>query len=337
MKSLLRTLNGEIRNTPPLWLMRQAGRYLPEYRKIREQSSSFLELCYTPKLAAEITLQPIKRFGFDAAILFSDILVVPHALGQPLCYVEGKGPVLEPLIELTKLDFVKVESHLEPIFRTIELVKENLPDDVTLIGFAGAPWTVAAYMIEGGASREFEKVRRVSLKEEETFENLIDILVEVTLFYLGGQIKSGAEVIQLFDSWAGILPPAQFHKWAIEPTRKIVAGLKQSHPHVPVIGFPKGAGNNLPEYVEKTGVDAVGLDYAVPCRWVNDALEKKIPVQGNLDPAILSASLKETVLETKRIMKEFSGRPHIMNLGHGILPETPIEHVHAMVEAVRES
>lgn len=335
-KPLLRVLAGERLDPPPAWLMRQAGRYLSEYREVRAQAGSFLDLCYNPELAAEVTLQPIRRFGFDAAILFSDILVVPHALGQKLWFAEGEGPRLEPrMVETPLSELTPAPERLQPVLETVRKVKAALPPEVTFIGFAGAPWTVATYMVEGRGSRDQATARSMAYREPERFQQLIDAIVEQTISYLLGQIETGVEVVQIFDSWSGTLSPAQFRQWVIAPTKRIVDAIRAQHPGFPIIGFPKGAGAKLVEYAEKTGVSAVGLDETVDPVWANAALPKGLPVQGNLDPLALragGAALDEAV---DAIRQALDGHPHIFNLGHGILPDVPVAHVEQLLARLR--
>lgn len=335
-KPLLRVLAGERLDPPPAWLMRQAGRYLSEYRAVRSQAGSFLDLCYNPELAAEVTLQPIRRFGFDAAILFSDILVVPHALGQHLWFAEGEGPRLEPRMAETPLEVLTpAPERLEAVLETVRKVKALLPTEVTFIGFAGAPWTVATYMVEGRGSRDQATARSMAYQEPERFQQLIDAIVEQTISYLLGQIEAGVEVVQIFDSWSGTLSPAQFRRWVIVPTKRIVDAIHEKHPGFPVIGFPKGAGAKLVEYASQTGVSAVGLDETVDPVWANAALPKGLPVQGNLDPLALRAGGEALDAAVDAILEALDGRPHIFNLGHGILPDVPVAHVERLLERLR--
>lgn len=335
-KKLLNVLKGHREEVPPVWLMRQAGRYLPEYRALREQKGGFLELAYDSDAAAEVTLQPIRRFGFDGAILFSDILVIPHALGQDLWFEAGEGPRLAPTLKDHLLgDLTSVPQRLTPIFETVRKVRRGLPDTVTLLGFAGSPWTVATYMVAGQGSKDQGDARRMAYNDSERFAELIDTIIAATVEYLSGQIQAGADAVQLFDSWAGSLAPAQFDRWVIEPTKQIVAELKAIHPDTPIIGFPKGAGGKLPAYAIATGVDAVGVDESVDPDWANSHLPVGMPVQGNLDPLALIAGGVSLEIAIERILKAFAGRPHIFNLGHGILPDTPIEHVEKLLNLVR--
>ena len=338
-KPLLRVLAGEALSPPPWWLMRQAGRYLPEYREVRARAHDFVELCLTPELAAELTLQPIRRYGMDGAILFSDILMLPCALGQKLAFHEGEGPVLERIEDpagFARLDPGRIASALNPVFETVRRVRGALDPRTTLIGFAGAPWTVATYMVEGGGSRDFRRVKSWAYRDSQGFDALIDLLAEATIEYLTGQIEAGAEVVQLFDSWAGILPEPAFVRLVIEPTGRIVAGLKRRFPNYPVIGFPRGAGMLHERYLRETGVDGIGIDTAVPLGYAHRTLQPHGTVQGNLDPVLLiagGAALEEAVRGLRRIL----GRgPYIFNLGHGVLPETPPENVQALARLLAE-
>lgn len=337
-KTLLLALRGETVKSPPLWLMRQAGRYLPEYREMRASVSGFLELCYAPEKAAEVTLQPIRRFGFDAAILFADILLLPHALGQPLTFEEGEGPRLEAIRDVGGVDGLNLDQigeRLTPVYKTVERLRAKLPEETALIGFAGAPWTVATYMVEGGSSRDFENVKGWAFSRPDEFDFLIDLLVKGTVQYLAGQIRAGAEVIQLFDTWAGVLPEEEFRRFVIGPTRRIIEDMKTMAPDVPVIGFPRGAGVLLEAYVKETGVDAVGLDSSVSLAWAAAKLQPVCTVQGNLDPVLLLSGGKPMQQAAHRILDAFAAGPFIFNLGHGILPMTPPEHVADLVHCVR--
>jgi len=334
---LLSVLNGKKPAKPPVWLMRQAGRYLPEYRALRADKGGFLELVYDSDAAAEITLQPIRRFGFDGAILFSDILIVPHALGQDLRFEAGEGPRLSPtLLEATLGSFERVLERLEPIYWTVEKVKAQLAPEVTFLGFAGSPWTVATYMVAGRGSKEQAEARRFAYNDPVAFQEVVDAIADMTVDYLSGQIRAGVQAVQLFDSWAGSLAPAQFEQWVIAPNARIVAGLKERHPDVPVIGFPKGAGGKLGAYARETGVDAVGLDETVDPRWAAAELPAGLPVQGNLDPLALIAGGEALETAVHRIISAFEDRPHVFNLGHGILPDTPIAHVEQLLRLVRQ-
>ena len=336
-KPLLAVLNGERLDPPPVWLMRQAGRYLPEYRDLREAKGGFLDLVYDSDAAAEITLQPLKRFpGIDAAILFSDILIVPFAIGQNLSFVAGEGPRLTPPLASSGLDELTPSLvRLDPIYETVRKVRAALEPQRALIGFAGSPWTVATYMVAGQGSREQAESRHLAYADPERFSALIARIEEVTLEYLSGQVEAGAEALQLFDSWSGSLAPAEFERWVITPTARLVARLKARHPGLPVIGFPKGAGGKLAAYAQGTGVDAVGIDETVDPAWADRELPKGLPVQGNLDPLVLiagGAALDEAVT---RILDALRNRPHIFNLGHGIHQTTPIAHVEQLMAAVK--
>ena len=324
-KKLLRVLAGETLERPPWWLMRQAGRYLPEYRALREKAGDFLTLCLTPKLAAEVTLQPVRRFGMDAAILFSDILLVPRALGQRLSF-EDDGPRLELLSENAKglpLDL----GMLLPVGEAVSQVRAGLATETTLIGFAGAPWTVATYMIEGGTSRDFHRVKTLSYHDPARFCALIETIAEATMAFLALQIDAGVEVVQLFDSWAGALSSEGFERWVVGPTKRLVAEIKLRFPYVPVIGFPRGAGLNYERYAAETGVDAVGLDTAVPATYARENLQSMLTVQGNLDPVLLRVGGEPMFRAIAALRKTLSCGPYIFNLGHGVLPDTPPEHV----------
>ncbi|HEY6917471.1 MAG TPA: uroporphyrinogen decarboxylase [Allosphingosinicella sp.] len=335
-KPLLTVLRRGNPGNKPIWLMRQAGRYLPEYRALRAAKGGFLDMAYDPEAAAEITLQPIRRFGFDGAILFSDILVIPHAMGQNLTFVAGEGPRLAPPLADAAFDALKaVPGRLQPIYRTVEKVASALPEDTTFLGFAGSPWTVATYMVAGQGSREQAEARRAAYRDPAAFQALIDAIVAMTVDYLSGQIEAGVDAVQLFDSWAGSLSPAQFERWVIAPTAQIVAELKAHHPETPVIGFPKGAGGKIGAYARETGVDAIGLDETVDPVWAHRELPAGLPVQGNLDPLALIAGGEALEKAARHIISSFEDRPHVFNLGHGILPDTPIEHVEALLRIVR--
>jgi len=337
---LLDTLRGRKSQRAPVWLMRQAGRYLPEYRALRADKGGFLELVHDSAAAAEVTLQPVRRFGFDGAILFSDILVIPHALGQDLAFLAGEGPRLSPPLVDGSLEALgRVPERLEPVYRTVALVRERLEAEgyggVTLLGFAGSPWTVATYMIAGQGSRDHQAARTMAYRDPAAVQAIIDAIVEVTIDYLARQVQAGAEAVQLFDSWAGSLAPAEFERWVIAPNARIVAGLKRIHPDTPIIGFPKGSGAKLPAYARETGVDAVGLDETVDPRWAATALPAGMPVQGNFDPLLLLAGGAALEPAARAIREAFADRPHVFNLGHGIDKETPIAHVERLVAAVR--
>ncbi|UAK26804.1 uroporphyrinogen decarboxylase [Sphingomonas nostoxanthinifaciens] len=335
-RPLLAVLRGERRDPPPVWLMRQAGRYLPEYRALREAKGGFLELCYDPEAAAEITLQPIRRFGFDGAILFSDILVVPQALGQHLWFEAGEGPRLAPVLLDGLVDALVADpARLAPIHATVRRVVAALPPATTMLGFAGSPWTVATYMVAGQGSKDQGPARRLAYRDPQAFARLIDAIVGVTVDYLAGQIEAGVQAVQLFDSWAGSLAPDEFRRWVLAPNRAIVDRLRALHPHVPIIGFPKGIGEKLPVYVRETGVDALGIDETIDPDWAHGVLPPGLPVQGNLDPLALVAGGAALDGAVARIRAAFAGRPHIFNLGHGILPDTPLVHVERLLAMVR--
>jgi len=336
-KPLLAVLQGERQELVPMWMMRQAGRYLPEYRQLRHDKGSFLELVYDPGAAMEVTLQPLNRFpDLDAAILFSDILIVPFAIGQNLTFVAGEGPRLTPPLSTATLDdLTPFLARLEPIYETVSKVRAQLDDDKTLIGFAGSPWTVATYMVAGQGSRDQSEARRLAYADPVRFGEIMARIEQVTIDYLSRQIEAGVEAVQLFDSWAGSLSPAQFEQWVIAPTARIVAALREQHPDVPVIGFPKGAGGKLAAYARETGVSAIGLDETVDPRWAAKALPEDLPVQGNLDPLALVAGGEALETAVREILDAFAGRPHIFNLGHGILQDTPIEHVGELIALVK--
>src|SRR5438309_4146555 len=320
-----------------MWMMRQAGRYLPEYRQLRQEKGSFLDLVYDAEAAAEVTLQPLKRFpGLDAAILFSDILIVPFAIGQNLSFITGEGPRLTPTLIGTDPDsLTPYLARLEPVYETVRQVESALGADKTLIGFGGSPWTVATYMVAGQGSRDQAEARRLAYADPARFGDLIHRIETVTLDYLAGQVEAGAEALQLFDSWAGNLSPAQFEQWVIAPTARLVAKLRDRHLGVPVIGFPKGAGGKLAAYARETGVDAIGLDETVDPFWAVRELPDALPVQGNLDPLALINAGEPLETATKRILDAFAGRPHIFNLGHGILQDTPIAHAEQLIALVK--
>lgn len=337
-KRLLQVLNGQSCDQTPIWLMRQAGRYLPEYRKVRAGAGSFLDLCYTPELAEEVTLQPIRRFGLDASILFSDILVVPDGLGQTVAFKEGEGPVLEPITTLeglAQLDLARVVPHLMPVYETVRRLTKSLPAETTLIGFAGAPWTVATYMVGGRGSPDQGAAKAWAYRAPDEFQKLIDLLVEATIQHLSAQVDAGVEVLQIFDTWAGSLPEPSFRRFAIEPMRQIVAALRDKYPHVPIIAFPRGAGPLVVDYVRETGIQAVSLDTGLATSWARDAVQPLTCVQGNLDPLLLVAGGSEMQVGVAHIMKTLGNKPFIFNLGHGIVPQTPPEHVAELVEMVR--
>ena len=333
----LQTLAGEASSPPPIWLMRQAGRYLPEYREIRRGAKGFLDLCYTPELAVEVTLQPIRRYGFDAAILFSDILVIPDALDCGVTFVEGEGPKLETIrngAAVSRLSKAGLHTHLAPVYETLRRLRKALPEETALIGFAGAPWTVASYMVEGGGSKEFQEARLFARRDPDAFSALIDLVTEATTDYLLAQIEAGAQVLQLFDSWAGVLPPGEFHRWCERPLAAIVTAVKKAHPEIPIIAFPRGAGPLYRQFVETVPVDGVSLDTTVPPEWAAKNLEK-VCLQGNLDPIALLSGGDDMLNDARHLLNTFAGRPHIFNLGHGVLPPTDPDTVKQLVDFVR--
>lgn len=333
---LLDTLNGRHGGAVPLWLMRQAGRYLPEYRELRAEKGGFLELAYDSEAAAAITLQPIRRFGFDGAILFSDILVIPHAMGQDLWFEAGEGPRLAPpLVEAAWQGLETAEARLDPIYETVRLTRAGLPDGVTMLGFAGSPWTVATYMVAGQGSKDQHDTRALAYRDPAAFASLIEAIETATIKYLIGQIDAGVEAVQLFDSWAGSLAPDQYERWVIAPNARITAALHEARPGIPVIGFPKGSGEKLPAYARETGVDAVGVDETIDPTWAARELPAGMPVQGNLDPLLLLAGGAALDRRIEVILEAFSGRPHVFNLGHGIGQFTPIDHVEQLIATVR--
>lgn len=337
-KPLLAALRGERIDPPPVWLMRQAGRYLPEYRAVREEAGGFLNLCYNPERAAEVTLQPLKRFGFDAAILFSDILVIPQALGQTVAFEAGEGPRLDPIRDaagLGSLSLDKLHDTLSPIYETVSRVSAGLPEDAALIGFAGAPWTVATYMVEGSGSRDYPNAKGWALGDPDGFQVLVDLLVEATSAYLLRQIEAGAEAIQLFDTWAGVLPKHAFDRFSAAPILAISKRIKAVHPDVPVIAFPRGAALYLEELAQAPEIDAIGIDYSTDPVWAAKTLQPHVCVQGNFDPILLLAGGPELEKQARHIVEALSGGPHVFNLGHGILPPTPITHVERLLKAVR--
>ncbi len=337
-KPLLATVLGERQNTPPMWIMRQAGRYLPEYRETRKQAGSFLDLCYTPELAVEVTLQPLRRFDLDAAILFSDILVIPDALGQSVRFETGEGPILDPLDTkgIEGLGKERALDHLAPVLETVKRLRAALPAEKTLIGFCGAPWTVATYMLNGRGSPDQWVARRFALEHPEAFDRLIDILVDTSVDYLAAQFDAGADVVQIFESWALNLDDASFARQVTEPNRRIVEGLRQRIPNAPIIGFPRGAAGNLAGFAKNTGVNALGIDYSTPLEFVNSALPKTLTVQGNLDPLRLVVGGEAMGNQVRSILAAWADRPHIFNLGHGIVPETPIAHVERLIALVKQ-
>ena len=336
---LIRALLRQPVDVTPVWMMRQAGRYLPEYLRVRKQAGSFMALCTNPELACEVTLQPLERFPLDAAILFSDILVVPDALGLGVTFVEGEGPKLQTIRDgasVARLTAGSLHEHLAPVYETIRRLRENLPAETALIGFAGAPWTVTSYMVEGGGSKEFQEARTFARRDPEAFSALIDLVTKATIDYLLAQVKAGAQALQLFDSWAGVLPPDQFHRWCERPMGEIVRAVKDVHPEIPIIAFPRGAGILYEQFVERVPVDGVSLDTTVPPAWANRAL-KNVCLQGNLDPIVLCANQATIKRQSTQLLDSIAGRNgHIFNLGHGIIPETPVDNVKYLVDLVHE-
>ncbi len=337
-RKILTVLGGQATDVPPIWLMRQAGRYLPEYRELRARFPSFLDLCYTPEAACEITLQPIRRFDFDAAILFSDILVVPDALGQDVRFEAGEGPRLEPVTtgtQLSTLDLNGALTRLTPVLETVERVRASLAPEKALLGFCGAPWTVATYMIGGRGTPDQAPARMLAYENPGLLEDMLDLLVEASAQYLVAQLQAGADAVQVFESWAGPLPEPEFERWVVAPTEKLVARVRAEMPDARIIGFPRAAGLRLPAYLERAGVDAVALDWTVPLAEAK-RIQERLPVQGTLDPLALLAGGEALDAEVRRILAALRDGPFIFNLGHGIIKETPISHVERLVELVRE-
>lgn len=337
-KPFVDVLSGHRQPVPPAWMMRQAGRYLPEYRELRARAGSFLDLCFTPEFAAEVTLQPIRRFNFDAAIIFSDILVIPHALGREVRFEVGEGPRLDPLDTPEKIkslataaDFAK----LEPVYEALRRVRSELSPTTALIGFCGAPWTVATYMVAGKGTPDQAPARMLAYREPDAFARIIDVLVENSIQYLLGQLAAGADVLQIFDTWAGVLPPREFERWSTEPTRRIVEGVRKKVPDAKIIGFPRGAGAQLPSYIDRTGVNGVSIDWAAEPSFVRERIQSRVAVQGNLDPLVLIAGGAALDRAVDDVLENFAGGRFIFNLGHGIQPETPITHVEQMLTRVR--
>jgi uroporphyrinogen decarboxylase len=338
VKPFLEVLSGRRQAVPPIWMMRQAGRYLPEYREVRAKAGGFLDLCFTPEFAAEVTLQPIRRFNFDAAIIFSDILVIPYALGRDVRFEVGEGPRLDPLDTPDKVgtlatngDFTK----LEPVYEALRRVRRQLDPQIALIGFCGAPWTVATYMVAGQGTPDQAPARMMAYRHPEAFARIIDTVVENSIQYLLGQLKAGADVLQIFDTWAGVLPPREFQLWSVEPTKRIVEGVRKQVPGAKIIGFPRGAGALLPGYVEATSVDAVSIDWASEPSLIRNQVQSRVAVQGNLDPLVLIAGGAALDRAIDDVLVNFAAGRLIFNLGHGIQPETPIAHVEQMVKRVR--
>lgn len=337
-KKLLNVLNGRREKIPPVWMMRQAGRYLPEYRATRDKAGSFLDLCFNPQLAAEVTLQPIRRFNFDGAILFSDILVMPYALGRKVDFVAGEGPKLEPIEDVPTAQSIRREvdhGKLDPVYETIRLVKSQLAPEVTFLGFCGAPWTVATYMIAGHGTSDQEPARLFAYRHPDAFDDLLQVLVKASAEYLIRQLKAGVDAVQIFDTWAGILPPEEFARWCIAPMRRIILAVRDEIPDARIIGFPRGAGTMLERYVTELPVNAVGLDWMIDKTFARERIQKIRPVQGNLDPVALTAGGEALDRAVDDVMRAFSDGPFIFNLGHGITPQTPIENVERMLKRVR--
>jgi len=339
-RPLLCALRGELTARAPFWFMRQAGRYLPEYRAVRAQAPDFVRFCLDPVRAAEVTLQPIRRFGMDGAILFADILLIPHALGVDLAFREGEGPVLDPVTDAAGIARIAAAvpasaARLDPVYETVARVRAALPDETTLIGFAGSPWTVASYMVEGRGGHDFLAVRRMALAQPMLFQAMIDVLVAATIDYLDRQIAAGADAIQLFDSWSGVLCASEFARWCIAPTHAIVSALRRRHPHVPVIGFARGGGTGLPRYAAETGIDAIGLDSSVAPTWAAAALPTTQCLQGNLDPLLLGIGGTAMTDAAAEILAAWRARPFVFNLGHGITPDVPVAHVEQLCAMLR--
>jgi uroporphyrinogen decarboxylase len=337
-KPFIEVLSGRRQPVPPLWMMRQAGRYLPEYREIRARAGGFLDLCFTPEFAVEVTLQPIRRFAFDAAIIFSDILVIPYALGRDVRFEVGEGPRLDPLDTPDKVgalsstgDFAK----LEPVYEALRRVRRELDPKIALIGFCGAPWTVATYMVAGQGTPDQAPARMMAYRYPDAFAKIIDAIVENSIEYLLGQLKAGADVLQIFDTWAGVLPPREFQRWSVEPTKRIVEGVRKKVPDAKIIGFPRGAGALLPSYVEATKVDAVSIDWAAEPSLIRNKVQSRVAVQGNLDPLVLIAGGDALDRAVDDVLSNYAAGRLIFNLGHGIQPQTPIAHVEQMVKRVR--
>ncbi|MGH6931587.1 MAG: uroporphyrinogen decarboxylase [Dongiaceae bacterium] len=336
---LIAALHGKSQQRIPLWLMRQAGRYLPEYRAIRQRVGGFLELCLTPELAAEVTLQPLRRFPLDAAILFSDILIIPHALGQAVRFAEGEGPILEPIgtpADLARLSSVPEQNVFQAVEHALRLVKRDLPKDIALIGFAGAPWTVASYMVEGGGSKDFSEVKGWAYRDPDSFQRLIDRLVDVTSAYLIRQVEAGADVLQIFDSWVGVLPERELVRWGLQPTMEIVRRVKAAKPQVPIIVFPRGVGLQYGRYADEAGVDALCLDTTMPLGWAARELQQRVALQGNLDPVLLATGGHPMRQAATEILDSLGRGPFVFNLGHGVLPNTPAEHVAELCTLVQD-
>jgi uroporphyrinogen decarboxylase len=338
IKPFLEVLSGHRQPVPPIWMMRQAGRYLPEYREVRAKADGFLDLCFNPELAAEVTLQPIRRFNFDAAIIFSDILVIPYALGRSVRFEVGEGPRLDPLDTPDKVGTLSAKadfSKLEPVFEALRRVRSELDQKIALIGFCGAPWTVATYMVAGQGTPDQAPARMMAYRHPDAFAKIIDTVVENSITYLLGQLAAGADVLQIFDTWAGVLPPREFQRWSVEPTKRIVEGVRRQVPDAKIIGFPRGAGAWLPAYVAATGVNAVSIDWATEPSLIREKVQSLVAVQGNLDPLALIAGGDALDRSIDDVLADYAQGRLIFNLGHGIQPETPIAHVEQMVKRVR--
>ena len=336
----MEVLRGQRQSVPPIWMMRQAGRYLPEYRELRAKAGSFLDLCFTPDYAAEVTLQPIRRFKFDAAIIFSDILVIPHALGRSVRFEAGEGPRLDPLDTpdlIATLATQADDDTLAPVYEALRRVRRDLDPSIALIGFCGAPWTVATYMVAGRGTPDQAPARLLAYRHPEAFARIIDVLVETSIDYLVKQLAAGANALQIFDTWAGVLPPREFERWSIEPTRRIVEGVRKVVPDAKIIGFPRGAGAQLPAYVARTGVDAVSIDWTAEPALIRDRVQNHVAVQGNLDPLALIAGGDTLDRAVDDVLANYANGRLIFNLGHGITPETPIAHVEQMLQRVRRN
>ncbi|MGB3045348.1 MAG: uroporphyrinogen decarboxylase [Xanthobacteraceae bacterium] len=334
----MEVVRGQRQDVPPVWMMRQAGRYLPEYRELRAKAGSFLDLCFTPDYAAEVTLQPIRRFKFDAAIIFSDILVIPHALGRSVRFEAGEGPRLDPLDTPELIATLKAQADdttLAPVYEALRRVRRELDPSVALIGFCGAPWTVATYMVAGRGTPDQAPARLLAYRHPEAFTRIIDVLVEASIGYLVKQLAAGANALQIFDTWAGVLPPREFQRWSVEPTRRIVEGVRKVVPDAKIIGFPRGAGAQLPSYIAQTGVDAVSIDWTAEPKLIRDHVQNRVAVQGNLDPLALIAGGETLDRAVDDVLANYADGRLIFNLGHGITPETPIAHVEQMLRRVR--
>jgi uroporphyrinogen decarboxylase len=337
-KPFIDVLSGKPQAVPPMWMMRQAGRYLPEYREVRAKAGGFLDLCFNPELAAEVTLQPIRRFGFDAAIIFSDILVIPYALGRSVRFEVGEGPRLEPLDDPAKVATLAAQADfgkLQPVFEALKLVRGELDPEIALIGFCGAPWTVATYMVAGHGTQDQAPARMMAYRHPDAFAKIIDVLVENSIHYLLAQLEAGANALQIFDTWAGVLPPVEFARWSVEPTRRIIEGVRAKVPDAKIVGFPRGAGAQLPGYVEATRVNGVSIDWTAEPAFIRERVQSRVAVQGNLDPLALITGGSALDRAVDNVLANFAQGRFIFNLGHGIQPETPIAHVEQMLKRVR--